>query len=181
MDIEKSLLELRRLTNTDFAALALASEQEQAIRWRFASGNRNDRYKRIVLCPGKGIAGKVMRSGRPMAIHSFSPRSGDDPWEYSILLAEGLQSVLAVPLWIADRVSGVLLVGNRENQRLADDLLPLVTDVAEQLGSFLQKQNELGENGAYASLFSQAADLYTEQMRKRGYENGFVYKPGDTC
>lgn len=142
-DIETSLSELRRLTATDFASIAWADNNEQVIRWKYASGNRNDRYKRIVLRLGKGIAGKVMRSGRPMVLDSFSPRSGDDPREYPILLAEGLKSIVAVPVITNNRVKGVLLVGCRYNRTFEDDEVELVISVAEQLETLIrQRMNE---------------------------------------
>ncbi|MGC5324150.1 GAF domain-containing protein [Brevibacillus sp. SYSU BS000544] len=136
-DIEASLSELRRLTATDFAAIAWL-DNEQMIRWKYASGNRNDRYKRIVLRFGKGIAGKVMSSGRPMILDSFTPKSGDDPREYPILLAEGLKSIAAVPITTNERVKGVLLVGCRDTRSFEDDVVELVISVAEQLESMLR-------------------------------------------
>lgn len=139
-DIEASLSELRRLTATDFAALAWADSNEQTIRWKYASGNRNDRYKRIVLRLGKGIAGKVMRSGRPMVIYSFSPKSGDDPREYPILLAENLKSIVGVPVLVNGRVLGVLLVGCRNEQVFETDIVELVSSFGEQLGNMIQQK-----------------------------------------
>jgi nitrogen regulatory protein A len=62
IEYEVSLSELRRLTSTDFATLAWSNQGDYIIRWKYASGNRNELYKRIILRPEKGIAGKVMRS-----------------------------------------------------------------------------------------------------------------------
>ncbi|HJV46334.1 MAG TPA: GAF domain-containing protein [Bacillota bacterium] len=144
-DIEVSLAELRRLTSTDFAALAWSNQNEYIIRWKYASGNRNERYKRIVLRPEKGIAGKVMRSGRPMILDSFSPKSGDDPREYPILLAEGLKSIIGMPVSINQRVMGVLLVGCRYIRSFEDEVIELVASVAEQLGSMIQQRKDEGD------------------------------------
>lgn len=141
-DIEVSLSELRRLTSADFVSMAWAETNEYIIRWKYASGNRNDRYKRIVLRLGKGIAGKVISSGRPMILDSFSLKSGDDPREYPILLAESLKSTLAVPVIINDRVKGVLLIGCRYARRFGDEDIELVLSLAEQLGSMIQQRKE---------------------------------------
>ncbi|MFC4767097.1 GAF domain-containing protein [Effusibacillus consociatus] len=139
-DIETSLSELRRLTDTDFAALAWSGDNDRAIRWKYASGNRNDRYKRIGLQVGKGVAGKVMRSGRPMVVESFSPQKGDDPREYPILLAENLKSIISVPVIIENRIRGVLLVGCRHPRTFTAELVELVSSVAEQLGTMCQQR-----------------------------------------
>lgn len=149
-DIEASLSELRRLTATDFAALAWADDTEQAIRWKYASGSRNERYKRIILRLGKGIAGKVMRSGRPMVVETFSPQSGDDPREYPILLAENLKSIIGVPVIIENRVKGVLLVGCRAPRKFDNDNVELVLNVAEQVGTMCQQRG----NVSHASVRS---------------------------
>ncbi len=147
-DIEASLSELRRLTATDFAAIAWL-DTEQMIRWKYASGNRNDRYKRIVLRFGKGIAGKVMSSGRPMILDSFSPKSGDDPREYPILLAEGLKSIVAVPITTNERVKGVLLVGCRTARVFEDDVVELIISVSEQLETLLRQKHASASSSSF--------------------------------
>lgn len=156
-DIEASLSELRRLTATDFAALAWADEKEQTIRWKYASGSRNERYKRITLRLGKGIAGKVMRSGRAMVLESFSPKSGDDPREYPILLAENLKAVIGVPVTIDERVMGVLLVGCRQPRAFEDEMVELVMNVAEQIGTMFHQRG--GSQNAPVRTFTVYRDL----------------------
>lgn len=137
--IEAHLCALRQETSTDFAALAWSDSEEQTIRWKFASGNRNQRYKKIVLRQGMGIAGYVIRTGRPTILSSFSPKSVDDPREYPILLAEGLQSVVAVPVTVQGRVRGVLLVGCREARTYDDQTVLQVSESAERLSDLLQE------------------------------------------
>ncbi|GAX91405.1 GAF domain-containing protein [Effusibacillus lacus] len=156
-DIEASLSELRRLTATDFAALAWADDKDQAIRWKYASGSRNERYKRIVLRLGKGIAGKVLRSGRPMIMESFSPQSGDDPREYPILLAENLKSIVSVPVVTNDRIKGVLLVGCRHTRGFDEETVELVSVVAEQLGTMIQQRG--GNNNGTVRTIAFYSDL----------------------
>jgi signal transduction protein with GAF and PtsI domain len=145
--IESSLYALRRLTATDFAALAWMDEGERIVRWRYASGNRNERYKRIMMRNGKGVAGSVMRSGRPLLLQAFSPQQGDVPSDYPILLAEGLRSIIGYPITIGDRVLGVLLIGNRYDHQFDPSTVELVSNVAEQFGAMLQKRDANGTHG----------------------------------
>ena len=42
----------------EFVALALQNEVGPDVRWHYAAGNLNDKYKRITVRFGKGIAGK---------------------------------------------------------------------------------------------------------------------------
>jgi len=111
--IKDNLRELQQATNADFVAIAWMEHAERFLKWKFVLGNRNERFKRIVLSNSKGIIGKVFRSGRPFIIHSFCPEEGVDPAEFSILLAEGLQSLAAVPIASSTQIQGVILLGCR--------------------------------------------------------------------
>lgn len=130
------LCQLRSETHTDFAALACIEQDDQQLRWRYASGSRNERCKKL-LFHRKGRIGDVLRSGRLMTIPSFFPKSGDDPSEYAILLAEGLKSVVAVPVMKQDVISGVLLVGCRQIHTFTEELDKIVS-VAELLSDTLR-------------------------------------------
>ncbi len=135
------LHEIRRITAADFAAVAWTDALEQRIKWQHASGSRNERYKRIQSTLGKGLIGDVFRSGRPLVIEEFSPRSGDDPQEYPILLAENLKSMVCVPVTENAGIVGVLLVGCRETRKFTGKMIELVSNSAQQLAAM--KRNKL--------------------------------------
>lgn len=137
VQIERFLDEVRRLMAVDFAGLAWYEELD-FIRWRFASGNRNDRYRRITLRLGKGIAGKVIRSGRMMVIEDLSQLT-EDIREYPIFLSEGLQAAVGAPVTIRSSVLGVLLAGNRYSTIFSSDQLELIQSFSEQLGTMLSE------------------------------------------
>lgn len=116
-EIEK----LRDRFQFDFVSLALVQPAEDrfVLTWQYASGNMNDRYKRIVLHSGKGIAGIVFKTGKPMLIQNVNTDiESRDLFNYPIIVAEQLKSLGAIPLWEAARVQGVLLVGYRAENRL---------------------------------------------------------------
>ncbi|MBL0388689.1 GAF domain-containing protein [Tumebacillus sp. ITR2] len=133
-EIQKALDGLRLQVGVDFLALAIA-EGDGQIRWVNASGNRNDRFKRIVLRPGKGIAGRVITLGRPIVVEGIVPKAGDDPREYPILLAEGLCCAVAVPVVCGSRVRGVLLMASRTERSFATSDVDAVLGLAERLGT----------------------------------------------
>ncbi|WP_136603627.1 GAF domain-containing protein [Paenibacillus dokdonensis] len=112
---------LRDRFQFDFVSMALVQPAEDrfVLTWQFASGNINDRYKRIVLHSGKGIAGIVFKTGKPMLIQNVNTDiESRDLFNYPIIVAEQLKSLGAVPLWDGTRVMGVLLVGYRAENRL---------------------------------------------------------------
>lgn len=140
VNIEVSLSELRRLIIADYCALALVGCGEPLIRWKYVSGNLNNRHKRIVLRLGEGIAGRVVDSGRPVVLDFFSPQTGEDLQKDPIVLSESLKSVVAVPVMNHNEVMGVLLVGCRYTRFFRNEEIELVMDVAEQLGTMVQQQ-----------------------------------------
>jgi nitrogen regulatory protein A len=164
--IEAHLNQIRNLTSSDFAALAWTDRNDYIIRWKFASGNRNERYKRIILRPGRGIAGQVIRSGRPMRLDSFSIQSGDDAREYPIFLAENLKSAAAAPVVISSKVKGVLLIGTRMPRSYTDEETELVVNIAEQLGSMIQSREELLEEAFRpGQLYREAGGAPSVELR----------------
>lgn len=137
LTINQCLDELRLQTGADFAAFACQEANEAIIRWKYAAGNRNERFRRIVLRPGKGIAGKVLLSGRLMILENYEPKQHDDPREYPILYAEELKTALGVPVIIQDRVKGVVLIGYRSGCLIQEDVLTFAKKVAEKVAILL--------------------------------------------
>lgn len=120
-DYQAEIDRLRHEYQFDFAGIALPSEDHvgMKIKWRYVSGNLNERYRRIVLRNGRGIAGNVMKTGKPMII----PDTTDDAiqntlFDYPILMSEQLTALIAIPLWHNHRVKGVLLLGQRNQKPL---------------------------------------------------------------
>ena len=136
--------QLREELGYDFVSLAFAQSASDGfvLTWQFASGNLNDRYKRIVLQSGKGIAGIVFKTGRPMLVSDVTQEL--DPKEmfhFPILVSERLNSLAAIPLYQLDRVEGVLLAGYREQGRMTkEDFRRLYTSLNGQCGDFVIKE-----------------------------------------
>lgn len=139
-DIETHLTQLRGLLSCEFAGLAWS--EKNIVRWKVVSGNRNDRYKKIILRSGKGIAGQVLRSGRPMTVDCTECKFQYDMKDFPIMLAESLMSAAAVPVTLNIKVLGILLVGNRSPRTYLSHEIELVSSFAEQLGSLMQTRKE---------------------------------------
>ena len=118
--------DIRNQLGYDFVSLALARSGANGyeLTWQYAAGNLNERYRRIVLQSGKGIAGNVFKTGKPMLIVNADEEiDRRELYQYPIVVSERLVSIGAIPLFEADRVSGVLLVGYRSEQRVTPDAL----------------------------------------------------------
>lgn len=108
----------------DFVSVALVQSAERRfeLRWTYAIGNRSERYRRIVLQSGKGIAGHVFKTGKPFFVENTDKLlTKKDLFNYPIIDVEGLKSFGAIPLYKCNRVQGVLLVGNRTTGELSSE------------------------------------------------------------
>ena len=122
-DYQLAIDQLRQQFDFDFVALNIVNtiDDSPILKWQYAAGNLNNRYQRVVLHPGKGIAGTVFKTGKPMLVKNVDeeiPKS--ELFCYPIILAENLKSIYAVPLWENHRVVGVLLVAFRKQNSFTD-------------------------------------------------------------
>ena len=83
----------------DFVSMGLTAFVGAPLKWVYSAGATGERYRRIVLAPGHGIGGIVIKSGKPMMFVDIDEQI--DPREYSsypIVFAEDLHSFCAFPL-----------------------------------------------------------------------------------
>lgn len=125
--------DLRNEVGCDFVALAIQNKIGHDVKWHFATGNRNDKYKRITVRYGKGISGKVISTGRPLMIADFPNDISGKVLEYPIMLAELLISAYAVPVFLNGVPKGVLLIGKRNSHLYTEKEQEAVKQKAKRL------------------------------------------------
>lgn len=128
----------------DFVGLALQNRVGPDVRWHYASGNLNDKYERITVRFGKGLAGKIISTGSPMMLVDFPNKIAGKVTDYPIMLAEKLVSTFAVPLFFNAVPKGVLLVGNRDTHVFNEYEQEQVKDAALSLEIVL-KEHIMGD------------------------------------
>jgi nitrogen regulatory protein A len=139
-EVIKICSRLMSAVGCEFVALALQNEVGPDVRWHYAAGNLNDKYKRITVRFGKGIAGKIISSGSPMMIIDFPKGIIGKVTDHPIMLAEKLVSSYAVPLFFNAVPKGVLLIGNRETSTFTEMEQLHVTRSAQTLEQILKEQ-----------------------------------------
>ncbi|MDN3017583.1 GAF domain-containing protein [Paenibacillus sp. BSR1-1] len=130
--------QLKTLVSCDFVGLALQNVSGPDVRWHYAAGNLNDKYKRITVRFGKGVAGKIISSGSPMILENFPNEIIGKVTDHPIMLAENLISSYAVPLFFNGVPKGVLLVGKREAYTFTETEQKLVDESAHTLEHLLK-------------------------------------------
>ena len=123
----------------DFVGVAIQNQRGPDVRWHYAVGNGNDKYKRITVRYGKGIAGRVISTGRPIEVVNFPNNILGKALEYPIMLAEKLVSAYAVPVFFEGMPKGVLLVGRRVSKPFQDHEQMSVRQSVQSLEEMLIK------------------------------------------
>lgn len=134
---QKEVERLQSALGCDLVALACVepAEQQYVLKWQYAAGNLNDRFKRVVLQSGKGVAGLVFKTGKPLLLPTVTEFvEKDGLFNYPIIKSEKLKSVAAVPIWNHGRVAGVLISGCREEHGVDEAMLQ---QMAEAVGKGL--------------------------------------------
>lgn len=129
LDYDQTVAALKERFGFDFVAIGLAPEPGAPLRWLHSSGATGERYKRIVLSPGHGIGGIVLKAGKPMMFTDIDNQL--DPREYSsypIVFAEDLRSFCALPLLQEGRVVGALLCAFRTADAAHELIFNQLTD-----------------------------------------------------
>lgn len=143
-DYQTQIEQIRSAANFDLVAVALVepAANQYVLKWKYASGNLNNRFKKVILQSGKGIAGMVFKTGKPIHIKDTSDFADQtNLFNYPILSFERLKCMGAVPIWHNGRVAGVLLAGFRESHLMADEKMKMLLERASQgIGNFNGKE-----------------------------------------
>jgi signal transduction histidine kinase len=122
----------RDLLLCEVAGFALREEGATTIVWRAMSGCTTETYRTVVFPETGGVAGRAMSTGRPVVVRDFLREDGATAAEYPISFAEGLRSVVGVPLEIAGRISGCLMIGYRRVHAFTGEEVDTLSSFAAQ-------------------------------------------------
>ncbi|MCG7343607.1 GAF domain-containing protein [Sporosarcina sp. ACRSL] len=143
-NFQQEIERLKELFGFDFVGIALVQtpERQYELRWTYVTGHRNERYRRIKLQSGKGLAGLVFKTGKPMFVgNPDEDWSGDNLFNYPIIASEGLKSFGAIPLYKYNRVKGVILVGYRTVGKLTSDQFEqFKQEIGAEFGPYYNKE-----------------------------------------
>lgn len=120
---------IREVLKVDTVAiLLLEKEHEELVAWA-ARGLEEEVERGIRIPVGKGFAGQIVATGKPIIIENTE----DADLHNSLLREKGIQSLLGVPLWVQGQVSGVLHVGTFKLSCFAADDVRLLQLFADRI------------------------------------------------
>ncbi|MFI9804512.1 LuxR C-terminal-related transcriptional regulator [Streptomyces sp. NPDC052301] len=156
VEIGTALARLRRTTGLPVAFGGLVESGRPQIRISELSGTATAALRSLAVTSGNGLGGKSVALARPCAVTDYSS-SRQISHEYDVpVAAEGIRSVLAVPVVVRRRVRGVLYGALRAAQPLGDRTLGAAMAVARDVEQALVVRDEA--RGLLAQARPQGAD-----------------------
>ncbi|MGW4823024.1 response regulator transcription factor [Streptomyces sp. NPDC004227] len=141
-EIRGALVRLRRATGLPVAFGGLVEPGRPRVRISELTGTTTLALRALAVSSGNGLGGKAVALARPCAVtdYSLSPRISH---EYDVpVAAEGLRSVLAVPVVVRRRVRGVLYGALRAAQPLGDRTLSAAVEAARDVEQALVAEEQ---------------------------------------
>lgn len=116
------------LTGADAGTVAILDEESRKIIYPHHF-NMPAELSEVVVPEGKGLAGEVMRTGRPVMLDDYSSH----PAQLPAFTKAGVKSILAAPLMIGKRPVGAIgLFGKTEGKIFTDEDAETIRAVADQ-------------------------------------------------
>jgi DNA-binding CsgD family transcriptional regulator len=142
LEIRGALSRLRRTTGLPIAFGGLVEAGRTQVRISELTGTNTAALRSLAVTSGNGLGGKAVALARPCAVIDYSA-SQQISHEYDIpVAAEGIRSVLAVPVVVRRRVRGVLYGALRTAQPLGDRTLGAAVAAARDVEQALVVQDE---------------------------------------
>ncbi|MGW3354750.1 response regulator transcription factor [Streptomyces bungoensis] len=142
VEIHGALARLRRATGLPVAFGGLVEPGRPRIRISELSGTVTPALRALAVTSGNGLGGKAVALARPCAVTDYS-RSRQISHEYDVpVAAEGICSVVAVPVVVRRQVRGVLYGALRTAQPLGDRTLGAAVAAARDVEQALVVREE---------------------------------------
>lgn len=141
-EMRGALVRLRRTTGLPVAFGGLVESSHRHLRISELNGNLTTVLQALAISSGNGLGGKAVALARPCAVTDYSS-SRQISHEYdAAVAAEGIKSVVAVPVVVRRRVRGVLYGALRTAQPLGDRTLTAAVDAARDVEHALVVRDE---------------------------------------
>ncbi|MHA6780656.1 helix-turn-helix domain-containing protein [Pseudonocardia saturnea] len=124
-----------QMLRAEIAGVLLRDATGEYLEMRCAIGNTKRDTARLRIRSGQGLAGRVLRSGRPERIDDYSTDPRSAPEFMALSDVEGTCSAIAVPLHWDGEVTGVLCAWRRRREPFTDEDESLFAAFAELCGT----------------------------------------------
>ena len=117
--------------------ILLLDEKTETLKYRMHRG-LSDRYaEQIEVKIGKGIAGKVAKSGEAILLEDIS--KDQRTAHPSLINVEGLKGFISVPLKAKDKVVGVMNIASHQAGKFGADDVSLLNSIGDYIGTAIEQ------------------------------------------
>jgi C4-dicarboxylate-specific signal transduction histidine kinase len=133
--LQKSVDALTDVTGHEIASLHLVSVDERTLLLRGERG-LSDRLREVneVLPVGQGLIGRVAVTGRCRRVDQVTKASDLLPLAREVVIADGIQGFVCVPIRARRRILGTVSLGRRSPRPFTDEEVALLECTADQIG-----------------------------------------------
>ncbi|MFC0599146.1 helix-turn-helix transcriptional regulator [Streptomyces palmae] len=165
VDLQTALLRLRRSGALPVAFGGLFTGARQ-FHISALSGTTSRSLHGLAISAGNGLGGKAASTSRPMSVADYRASRAISHEYDAAVEAEGLRSVLAVPVVVRRRVRGVLYGALREPLALGDRPLAAAVEAARELEQSLAVHDEAQRLLSVAQQPTEADPALWEEVRE---------------
>ncbi|MYX71385.1 GAF domain-containing protein [Streptomyces sp. SID3915] len=141
-ELQAALLRLRRTSGLPVVFGGLLSDARHA-RIAELSGAQTSALRGLVISAGSGLGGKAIALCRPCAVTDYASARHISHEYDTAVAAEGLRSVVAVPVVVRRRVRGVLYGALRAPRTLGDRTFDAAASAARDVEQALAVRDEV--------------------------------------
>lgn len=188
-DVMNDILEtLHKSVGVDMAYVSLNTADETFI--RYSSGVRTEGYRTIRMPLGSGVLGKAATGRSIVATSDYltDPHISHIGTIDQLVQAEGVRSILAVPMTLHGIVYGALLVADRKPRLYPPELFDTLTILAQHTSVVLANAQRISQvSEAMARLHETHEKVFLDTLLREGRipdlsENvGITYTFGAAC
>ena len=152
---------IREILGADTCAVLLLDEGGEELVARAAVGIEEEVEQGVRIPMGRGFAGRVAASRRPVILDDVDHADVVNP----ILREKGIKSMLGVPLLAGGEVTGVLHVGTLTYRSFTADDVELLTLVAERMALAVERARLHAETLRLDELKSNFVAIASHELR----------------
>ena len=163
-----------QVMDSKICSLMLLDEKSKKLFIRATQSISEDYTKKPPLCIGEGIAGKVAKENKAMAISDINR---EEEYKYKeIAKKEGLRSLLCIPLSVKGRVIGVIDCYTSYPHEFSKMEINMLTSVANQAAVAIEntelmvKTKVIQEELETRKLVERAKDILMKRLKLSGEE-----------
>ena len=161
----RAVVDVRRTAGVGVAFGGLVTDG--CLRLTEFDGARTAALRGLAVRRGAGLGGRVVATARPALVRDYAVERGISHDYDGPVGAEGLRSVLAVPVLISGEVNGVLYGAVRQPEPIGDRGTRLVIGAATRLARELSIRREVDRRVAQAEREREAVSRMAELERLR--------------